>query len=139
VLLSGLLALWSVLLPVMPVAAQDETLQAAVRAYESGDLDSARALFERLHGQQPTARTLRGLGMVAFRQERFSDAALLLEASLSSQEKPLTPELAESVQVVLAAARAHLGRAILTGLMAETSVLVDGAPAAREMRKGHSY
>jgi hypothetical protein len=111
-------------------AASDPQLRAAVEAYEAGRLDDARMLFEQVHARAPTARTLRGLGVIAFRQGRFAQATSLLEASLGSQERPLTPELRRGVELVLADARAQLARIELRALDPQAHVHVDGAKPA---------
>jgi hypothetical protein len=110
----------------------DQQLQAAIHAYEAGQLDDARALFEQLHAQSPTARTLRGLGVIAFRQGRFVEAISLLEASLSSPLKPLTPELKRAVELVLADARRQVGRVDLVGCAPQARVQIDGAEGTRD-------
>jgi outer membrane protein assembly factor BamD (BamD/ComL family) len=38
----------------------------AVAEYEAGHYQEARALFRQAHEKQPTARTLRGIGMASF-------------------------------------------------------------------------
>jgi tetratricopeptide (TPR) repeat protein len=88
-----------------------EALRQAVAAYEQGDLANARRLFETVHRAAPTARTLRSLGLVAFRQQRYADAIDLLQASLASQQRPLTDAQREGASTVLAEARAHVARA----------------------------
>jgi hypothetical protein len=114
-----------------------EALRQAIVAYEQGDLVSARRLFERVHAVAPTARTLRSLGLVAFRQQRYQDAVDLLEASLASQQKPLTDAQREGAATVLAEAHAHLPRLeqapppeAAVALPAKVEVAV--APARRE-------
>jgi hypothetical protein len=51
-----------------PSGPREQTLRAALAAYERGDLELARTLFEAVHAEHPSARTLRGLGIVAYRQ-----------------------------------------------------------------------
>lgn len=86
-------------------AALSETLRKAIEAYDAGDLLTARALFEAVHRDAPTARTLRSLGLLAFREERFADAVALLEASLASTVKPLTEAQREAARSLLTEAR----------------------------------
>lgn len=84
----------------------DARLKQAVAAYEGGSLDEARTLFETLHAQKPTARTLRALGVIAFRQQRYAEASTLLAESLTSSVKPLTEELAQGARTLLDQSRA---------------------------------
>ncbi|MFT3928453.1 MAG: hypothetical protein QM778_38345 [Myxococcales bacterium] len=70
-----------------------ELLRRAVEAYQANDLVTARLLFEQLHAVAPTARTLRSLGLLAYREGRLSKARELLEQSLLSPVKPLTESL----------------------------------------------
>jgi hypothetical protein len=83
-----------------------DVLLRAIEAYDHGDLVSARRLFELVHARAPTARTLRSLGLVAFREHRYEDAVALLAASLASQVKPLTESQREGAAAVLREARA---------------------------------
>lgn len=85
-----------------------EALRQGVEAYDRGDLETARRAFELVHARAPTARTLRSLGLVAFRQERYEDAVALLEASLASQAKPLTDAQREGAGAVAREARAKV-------------------------------
>lgn len=76
-------------------------LARAVAAYERGELSEALSLFERVHALAPTARTLRSLAMVAYRQERFAEAAALFDQSLASNVKPLAGRMREDAVQLL--------------------------------------
>jgi hypothetical protein len=91
-----------------PSGPSDALLREAVSAYARGELDEARRLFEEAHLVEPTARTHRGLGVVALREERYVDAVHHLRAALRSTAKPLTPALRDGVEVLLAEANAHV-------------------------------
>jgi len=100
-------------LPAQPAAfessvASSDVLERAVSAYARGNLEEAGQLFQQLHAEAPTARTLRSLGLVAFREQRFEDAVALLEASLASQVKPLTPAQRQGAVTVLDEARTSM-------------------------------
>jgi hypothetical protein len=109
----------------------DTLVQRAVAAYAQGDLVRARALFEEAHFTAPTARTLRGLGVLAYRERRFVDAVSLLEASLDAAEKPLTAELRASVQRLLEGSRAQVARVSLALAPEDAEVTHEGAPVPR--------
>jgi tetratricopeptide (TPR) repeat protein len=83
----------------------EELLREALVAYAADDLAKARALFEEVHRLRPSARTLRALGVLAYRESRFAEAVTLLEESLSSRVKPLTEELARGASELLGQAR----------------------------------
>jgi predicted negative regulator of RcsB-dependent stress response len=91
-------------------ASQEAALLEAVRAYEAGDMERARVLFEQVHALAPTARTLRSLALVAFRQQRFDDAVMLFEACLASEVKPLTQQMRGDVSELLTEARLSRAR-----------------------------
>lgn len=76
-------------------------LEEAVAFYEQDDLERARSLFEQVHALAPTARTLRSLALVAYRQGRCADAIPLLEESLASEVKPLTADMRGDLESLL--------------------------------------
>jgi tetratricopeptide (TPR) repeat protein len=82
-------------------AEPSEALRLAIAAYDAGDWPEAQRRFEAAHNEAPTARTLRGLGVVAYRQGRKVDAYAYLTRSLVSNAKPLTEELRASVLTLL--------------------------------------
>lgn len=106
--------------------ASEQTLRAALEAYERGDLELANTLLERVHIEQPSARTLRGLGIVAFQQGRYADALVLLEQSLIHPDKPLDAELRANVQQLIALSRTHLGELTLRVTPDDAQLFVDG-------------
>jgi tetratricopeptide (TPR) repeat protein len=106
------------------------TLQAAVRAYEQGNLERARLLFEQAHAEAPTARTLRSLALVAFRQQRFEEAAALFEAALASSVKPLTEALRADALKLSEEARGRLSSAAPVQVVPGAAPPAPGAAAA---------
>lgn len=100
-----------------------EALREGVAAYDRGDMEAALRAFELVHARAPTARTLRSLGLVAFRQERYDDAVALLEASLASQVRPLTEAQRGGAATVLQEARIRASKA------ADASAVPPPAPA----------
>ena len=71
----------------------------ALAAFEAARYPEARSLFEAAHALQPGARTLRGLGLIAFQQHDYNLARHELSTAMASTLRPLTPvqrvELAE--------------------------------------------
>lgn len=82
-----------------------QAVDAALEEYRLQHFDEARSLFERAHAVDPSARTLRGLGMVEFELRHYVRAAELLEQALASDKKPLTAEQRRAVEELLARTR----------------------------------
>lgn len=107
--LGGVRAQAALLLPA-PESEYDVALEKALEAHARGDHETARSHMERAHQLEPSARTLRGLGIVALAQERMREAAEYLEAALVSDLKPLSGELRASVEELLKGAYEKLTR-----------------------------
>ena len=60
----------------------EELLKAALTEFKAGRWNEAYALFERLHREEPSARTLRGMGLSANESSRYSAAITDLKAAL---------------------------------------------------------
>ncbi len=103
-------------------------LRSALQAYEAGDLSAAQRGFAQAHREQPTARTLRGLGVVAYRQGRWLDAYAHLTLSLVSTAKPLTEELRARVLTLVDELGAKLTRVHFQLSPSDATLRVDGSP-----------
>jgi len=88
----------------------ESVLGQALDAHARGDFEAARIFMERAHALEPSARTLRGLGIVAFAQRRHLAAIRYLDESLSSEVKALPPDLRKSVEELLGHAWSQVGR-----------------------------
>ena len=104
----------------------------AVAEYDAGRFEEARALFRLAHDKQPTARTLRGIGMASFEMRDYVAATRALAASLRDQRRPLTAEQRKHAQALLARAETFVGQFSLKLSPANLSVFVDGRPATLE-------
>jgi len=104
----------------------------AVAEYDAGRYEEARALFRLAHEKQPTARTLRGIGMASFEMRDYIEATRALAASLRDQRRPLTAEQRKHAQALLARAETFVGQFSLKLSPASLSVFVDGRPAMLE-------
>ncbi len=102
----------------------------AVREYEAGNYEEAYALFLRVHGLRPTARTERALGKTAFGLRRYVEAVRWLSASLEDARQPLTDEMRTEVEGFLLRARSFLGHFTLRVTPAIATVEIDGVPHA---------
>jgi hypothetical protein len=103
-----------------------EAVEGAIAEFSAGNYPEAQTLFQRAHGILPNARTLRGLGVVAFEQRSYTESARLLEAALASKERHLEGELRRDTEGALARARMFIGQLELTLSPPEAEVLVDG-------------
>lgn len=100
----------------------------AVREYDAGNYEEAYALFLRVHGLRPTARTERALGKTAFGLRRYVEAVRWLSASLEDARQPLTDEMRTEVEGFLLRARSFLGHFTLRVSPATAAVEIDGVP-----------
>lgn len=98
----------------------------ALSAYDAGRWDEARRLFERAHGIDPTARTLRTIGMAAFNQGDYVAALQNLEAALVDPRKPLTVEQRSHVTQLIERANQEVGRFRVRMEPPHARLLVDG-------------
>jgi hypothetical protein len=112
------------------VAAEDPayraTIDDAVREFDAGHWEEARALFKRAHELSPNARTLRGMGMAAYELRMYVQAIRELDAALRDTRKPLEGEMRTSVQQLMEKAREFVGRVQLVLEPAQAKVLIDG-------------
>lgn len=104
----------------------------ALSEFDRGNPAEARALFMRAHALNPSARTLRGLGLASFELRDYRAAIDYLEQSLASDMNPLSPPLRESTTRLLVRARGYIGRFRLQLAPPDARVHLDGVAQARE-------
>jgi tetratricopeptide (TPR) repeat protein len=111
-----------------PVAASeyDALVLRALAEYDAGRWYQARALFERAHALDPTARTLRTIGMTAFNQADYVGALRHLETALVDTRKPLTDEQRTHVLGLIDRANRQVARYRVRMSPRGASLLVDG-------------
>lgn len=90
-------------------AAYRETIQQAVTEFRLGHWPEALVLFRKAHASEPSARTLRGMGISAFEARRYADSILWLSQSLEHPVRPLSPEMRREVEGVLKRAEQFVG------------------------------
>jgi hypothetical protein len=105
-----------------------------VAEFGRGNWSEARAFFSRAHQLKPSARTLRGLGVVAYELRNYVEAEALLDQALREPVHPLTAELRTQTEATLAKARTLIGRFRLRVTPADARLSVDGHAA--ELRNG---
>jgi hypothetical protein len=131
-----LLACWTT--PALTAHAQpapgsyDDEVAQALAAHAAGDLEAARHHMERAHTLSPSARTLRGLGIIAHARCDYPAALSLLESALSEPVRPLDGELRSSVERLLTATRLKVGRYRLEVEPREAVVVIDSAAPSRD-------
>jgi hypothetical protein len=120
----------------VPARADDpeytRVLDEAVSEFGQSHFTEARALFERAHALQPTARTLRGLGMVEFELRHYVQSLRFLRQALADARRPLTDDLRAKTNDLAQRAERFVARYRLQLLPAEAKVEVDGATAELE-------
>lgn len=118
------------------VSAPSDLLARALAAYEDGRFAEARRLFVQAHTEAPTARTLRGLGVVSYAMGDYVEAAAYLEAALRHPVRPITAELRELVVHLLEETRRHLGRVVFEGVTDDAQIEVDGVRVSLDESAG---
>lgn len=104
----------------------------ALREFKEQNWPESRALFRRAHALRPSARTLRGLGMVCYEMRDYAAATRHLTAALQSEERPLTAAQRRELAPLLNRARGFVAHYTLDIAPADASVMLDGAVAGRE-------
>jgi tetratricopeptide (TPR) repeat protein len=87
-----------------------KVIKEAIVEYEAGRFDEAGRLFEEAHAIRPSARTLRGIGMVAFGARDYARAVEALEKSLVDKRRPLSAQMHEHVAILLQKAKLFVSR-----------------------------
>lgn len=104
------------------------TVADAVSEYDRGNWAEARALFLQAHALQPSARTLRTLGMTAFELRDYPSAARELQAALDDPRRPLDDRLRAEVEALLDRTLAFVGRFQVSLDPANATLSVDDQP-----------
>jgi hypothetical protein len=104
-------------------------IEEALAEYNRGNWEEAAALFDRAHRLNPSARTLRGMGLTAYEARRYVDALRYLTDALSETRRPLTQAQREEVSSTLDRARRFVAHLRLKVGPAEAKVTINGRPA----------
>jgi tetratricopeptide (TPR) repeat protein len=100
--------------------------------FELGNFGEAKAFFQRAHQLHPSARTLRGLGMVSYELRHYVEAVDYFKQALASRERPLTSEMQREITELLHQALSFVTRLKLSVEPREAQVRVDTREAYRE-------
>jgi tetratricopeptide (TPR) repeat protein len=109
-------------------------VEEALQEYNRGNWEEAAALFERAHRLNPSARTLRGMGLTAYEARRYVDAIRYLSDALTETRRPLTQAQREEVSSTLERARRFVAHLRLKVGPAEAKVSINGRPAEPDSR-----
>jgi tetratricopeptide (TPR) repeat protein len=104
-----------------------EQIKNALNEAALGNFAEAREHFRRAHALDPSARTLRGLGMVEFELSHYLESARLLAQALDSNAKPLAGKLRVETEALLQRAREYIGTVRVISEPKSAAVMVDGA------------
>jgi hypothetical protein len=113
-----------------------ELVRQALAEFDAKNWVQARTLFRAAHAAQPSARTLRGLGMVAFEMQEYVDAHEQLGAALRDPRKPLDSALRAETAALLQRTRAMIGRVRLAIAPPDATIRLNGSrvePGTREL------
>jgi hypothetical protein len=110
-------------------SAYDRFIEEGLQAYDMGRVAEARTAFRRAHELDPTARTLRTIGMCSFNLGDYVDAVWNLERALAETRKPMTEEQQKQALDLIAKANQHIGRFRVHVEPPEANLLVDGRAA----------
>jgi len=111
---------------------QEETyrglIRDAVEQSRTGHLQESLALFLRAHAMRPSARTLRGIGLVRFGLADYAGTIRALEASLADERRPLDDDDRAEATEILERARRFVARVELRLSPENARVSSDGRP-----------
>src|SRR3954464_9628976 len=82
-----------------------EYVRVALREYQAGNFNEAKAFFAQAHALSPSARTFRGLGMCSYELRNYVDAIEWFDQALSSTQRPLTESMRDEILGLLRQAR----------------------------------
>jgi hypothetical protein len=108
------------------------TIDDAVTEFRSGHWEEARALFARAHELEPSARTLRGLGMTAFELRMYVQSMRELDGALRETRKPLDAGMRAAAEALIAKARGFVARVEIAPSPKDAALIIDGRHAQLE-------
>lgn len=115
-----------------PPARYQELVDRALAESAAGRWEEARAAFREAHELFPNARTLRGIGVVAFEIRDYVDAVRNLRLALAETRRALTPEQRREVEELLGRSLALVARYDASSLPPDAVIVVDGQTVTPE-------
>jgi hypothetical protein len=105
-----------------------QLVTSAVAAFDAGRFEAAHELMARAHRLNPSARTLRGMGLAAFQAQHYALAGLDFERALAEKRQPLTYEQRDEVERLQAETNLQTARYRLNGERPGSVMLIDDEP-----------
>jgi hypothetical protein len=112
-------------------ATYDDTIRRALQEFNLSHYSEAKVLFLQAHALKPNARALRGLGLTCYESRQYVDAIGYFEQALGHPNQPLTPDMRQHMESLLAQTRLFVSRAEIAIEPRDAEISVDGAPAPR--------
>ncbi len=112
--------------------AYKQLIEQALSEFKHKNWPEARSLFRRAHELSPSARTLRGMGVVSYEMRDYVRAVRDLGAALADERQPLNAEQRTEAETLLARARTFVGVYRIAVEPADAALSLDGVLAARE-------
>lgn len=107
-------------------------IEQALLEFRHKNWPEARILFKRAHEISPSARTLRGMGVVSYEMRDYVQAVRDLSAALSDARQPLSNDQRTEAETLLSRARTFVA-VYSVRVDPETATLaLDGSPLLRE-------
>jgi hypothetical protein len=113
-------------------ASYQEQIRRALQEYELGHWNEAKAFFAEAHAMQPSARTLRGLGLTSYELRDYVAAIGYATRALADNVRPLTEEMLKEMRGILEQSEHFVGHAHLVLEPKSAIVRVDGKAAVVE-------
>ena len=110
-----------------------ELIEQALVEFRHKNWPEARVLFRRAHDLSPSARTLRGMGVVSYEMRDYVQAVLQLSAALVDTRQPLNEGQRKEASALLARARTFIGSYTLLLEPSDAEVMLDGAQLVRDV------
>jgi hypothetical protein len=98
----------------------------AVTAFDAGKYRESRELLAQAHQLRPNARTLRGMGLAAFEDGRYSLTVLDLDGALAETRQPMSATQRTEVEQLRSEADALTARYRVSGMPPNSELRVDG-------------
>jgi tetratricopeptide (TPR) repeat protein len=99
----------------------------ALSEFDRGNYAEAHTVFEQAHALQPSARTLRGLGMTSFELRHYTQAQEELSAALAEKRKPLNRAQRDEVAALLERMQRYVGTIEVAVTPSDATLFVDGS------------
>lgn len=113
-----------------------QLIEQALSEFKRQNWPEARVLFRRAHQLSPSARTLRGMGVVSFEMRDYVQAVRDLSAALEDERQPLTREQFLEAKTLLERSRTFVATFTINVVPADATLKIDGATPVAEADGG---